>query len=127
MRGTCRMIRSGCTSSMMSIGMARTGDAGCVLIVGGIGPANSMWFSSKAIRPCLSAGQRAAMCFEVGHVHGWESAGLMNLSRVVVFLVDFVHIVDDVGLYSLSMYDRLDDLMNVVMHMFASDNGSFLM
>jgi hypothetical protein len=51
----------------------------------------------------------------------------MNLSRVVVFLVDFVHIVDDVGLYSLSMYDRLDDLMNVVMHMFASDNGSFLM
>lgn len=87
---------------------------------------NAVGLSLESIRPRLPAGQRTSMALEVGHIHSWQCAGLMNLSGLVVLLMHLGYRVDDVWLDGLFVDDGLDDLMDIVMSVLASNDGFVL-
>lgn len=72
----------------------------------------------------LGAAEGTSSLLEFGHGHGWEGAGGVVLGLVVVDLVDGLGRVDNVALDSLLLDDRLDVLVDVVVHMLASERGS---
>lgn len=72
----------------------------------------------------LGATKGAAGLLELGHGHGWEGAGGVVLGLVVVDLVDRLGRVDNVALDGLLLDDWLDVLVDVVVHMLASERGS---
>jgi len=61
------------------------------------------------------------LTLELLHSHGWEGRSSVVLGLVFVNLVDWNGGVDDRGLNSLLLDDRLDVLVNVVVNVLADD------
>ena len=61
----------------------------------------SLGFAGEEVAFLLTATGRATLLLEVVHAHGWESGGGMMMRFVVVDLVDWDCVVDDMWLDSL--------------------------
>jgi len=77
----------------------------------------------EAVRAGLATGQAAALLLEFVHADGWEGRGAMVLGGVVVDFVDWDGGVDDVRLNGLLLHNRLDRLVDVVVHVLAGSDG----
>lgn len=89
----------------------------------GCASADVLGYTLELVVTLVTASQRTSLMLEVTHAHGGQSSSLVVGSRVVVNLVDGDSGVHNIGLDSLLLNDRLDSLVDVVMHVFASDGG----
>jgi len=84
---------------------------------------NVLWYAFESVVALLTTLKRSALAGELTHSHGWKRSRVMVGCLVVVYLVNGDSGVDDVGLDSLLLHNRLDSLMDVVVDMLATDGG----
>jgi len=85
---------------------------------------NSFRTAVKLAPALLATAQDATLLLKLVDVDRGKGGGAVVLSRVVVDFVDGHGGVDDLGLDDLLLDDRLDGLVNVVVHVLALDDRS---
>ena len=91
------------------------------------GTSNGARLASEAVMTGLTSSERAALGLELVHGHGGESRCSVVLGSVVVNLVHWNSGVLNVRLDGLLLDDRLDDLVDMVMSVLASDHRGLRM
>lgn len=104
---------------MSAVSTSGAGSAG-----GAGGASDSTGLTSKAVVTSLTSSKGTALRLELVHAHGRELAGRVVLSLVVVNLVDGDSGVDDAGLDNILLDNWLDDLVDMVVAVLTSDDGS---
>ena len=117
-------LASGCVVSTVSAGCA--GVTSNARASGGRagGASDGARLTSEAVVTGLTSSERAALRLELVHGHGWESRGRVVLGSVVVNLVDRNSGVLNVRLDGLLLNNRLNNLVDVMMSVLASDHRS---
>jgi len=77
----------------------------------------------EGVDTLLAAAQDTATLLELVDADGGEGGSLVVLGLVVVNLVHWLSGVDDVWLDGLLVHDRLDLLVDVVVHVFSTNGG----
>lgn len=83
--------------------------------------ANVLGHTLKLIVALFTTAKNTALVLELVHGHGRQSSCSVVGSSVVVDLMNGDSSVNNIGLDNLLLYDWLDGLMDVVVHMFTSD------
>jgi len=83
---------------------------------------NLLWRTAvKLVVSFLTTSKGTTLLLEVVHAHCRESRGTVVLSGVVVNLMNWYRCVDNMWLNGLLLNDGLDGLVDMVVHMLASD------
>jgi len=85
--------------------------------------ANVLGLTLEAVVALLTTAENTSMFLELGHADRGKLRGLVMLSSIVVNLVDGNGCVDNIRLDCLFLNYWLDGLMDMVMHMLASNSG----
>jgi len=83
-----------------------------------------LWDTLEGIVALLTASKGSALGLELVHGHGRQSSCAVMGSFVVVNLVNRNSGVNNIGLNGLLLNDRLDGLMDVVVHMLTANGSS---